>query len=70
MLDAVLGRLTFQQEDPAYADRLAQLKSVVAEKIAAADPAKVLGDPHVRGMVLQLWNDRGLQRLKARCANT
>jgi hypothetical protein len=70
MLDAVLGRLTFQQDDPSYAERLERLKSVIAEKIAAADPAKVLGDPHVRGMVLQLWNDRGIQRLKARCANT
>ena len=69
MLDAVLGRLTFQQDDPSYAERLERLKSVIAEKIAAADPAKVLGDPHVRGMVLQLWNDRGVRRLQARCEN-
>lgn len=66
MLDAVLARLTFQQDDPSYAERFERLKSVVAEKIAAADPAKVLGDPHVRGMVLQLWNDRGVRRLQAR----
>ncbi|NBO55204.1 MAG: hypothetical protein EBU84_11560 [Actinobacteria bacterium] len=66
MLDAVLARLMFQREDFGFDERYNQFKSHVAEKIAAADPAKVLGDPHLRGMVLQLWNDRGVKRLQSR----
>lgn len=66
MLDAVLARLMFQREDLGFDERYNQFKSHVAEKIAAADPAKVLGDPHLRGMVLQLWNDRGVKRLQSR----
>jgi hypothetical protein len=69
MLDAVLARLMFQQEDPSFAERMSQFKSVVAEKIAAADPKKAYGDLHIRGMVLQLWNEKGLMRLKTRAQN-
>lgn len=69
MLDAVLARLMFQQEDLSFTERYERLKSVVAERIAAADPAKVLGDPHLRSMVLQLWNDRGVNKLIARAKN-
>ena len=69
MLDAVLARLMFQQEDLSFTERYERLKSVVAERIAVADPAKVLGDPHLRSMVLQLWSDRGVNKLIARAKN-
>lgn len=69
MLDAVLARLMIQHEDDSFPERYERLKSVVAEKISAADPAAVLGDPHLRSMVLQLWNDRGVNKLIARAKN-
>jgi hypothetical protein len=69
MLDAVLARLSFQQEDLSYSERYERLKSVIAEKISQAPAAAVLGDPHLRSMVLQLWNDRGVKKLIARAQN-
>jgi len=69
MLDAVLARLSFQQEDPGYSDRYDMLVDQIGTKIAAADAKAVLGDPHLRSMVLQIWNERGINRLKARAAN-
>ncbi len=66
MLDAVLARLSFQQEDPGYSDRYETLVERIGEKIAAADAKVVLGDPHLRSMVLQIWNERGVKRLKSR----
>lgn len=69
MLDAVLARLLFQHEDLSFSERYERLKSVIAEKIAAAPAAEVLGDPHLRSMVLQLWNERGVKKLMARAEN-
>ena len=66
MLDAVLARLSFQQDDLSFTERFERLKSMIAEKIAAAPPAAVLGDPHLRSLVLQLWNERGVKKLQAR----
>lgn len=69
MLDAVLARLTFQQDDPSYHDRLEQLKSKAAAKIGALDPKVILGHPDLRGMVRQLWGERGVTRLTMRAEN-
>lgn len=69
MLDAVLARLTFQQDDPSYHDRLEQLKSKAAAKIGALDPKVILGHPDLRGMVRQLWGERGVTRLTVRAEN-
>lgn len=69
MLDAVLARLTFQQDDPSYHDRLEQLKSKAAAKIGAIDPKVILGHPDLRGMVRQLWGERGVTRLMVRAEN-
>lgn len=69
MLDAVLARLTFQQDDPSYHDRLEQLKSKAAAKIGAIDPKVILGHPDLRGMVRQLWGERGVTRLTVRAEN-
>ena len=69
MLDAVLARLTFQQDDPSYHDRLEQLKSKAAAKIGALDPKVILGHPDLRGMVRQLWGERGVTRLMVRAEN-
>ena len=69
MLDAVLARLTFQQDDPSYHDRLEQLKSKAAAKIGALQPKVVLGHPDLRGMVRQLWGERGVTRLAMRAEN-
>lgn len=69
MLDAVLARLTFQQDDPSYHDRLEQLKSKAAAKIGAIDPKVILGHPDLRGMVRQLWGERGVTRLTMRAEN-
>lgn len=66
MLDAVLARLSFQQDDPDYSQRLSRLRDAIAEQIAAADPAKVLGDPHLRSTVMQLWGEKGIFRLQTR----
>jgi hypothetical protein len=66
MMDAVLARITINRYDEAYTERMSAFREKLAEKIAAADATKVYGDPHLRSMVMQIWGDRGINRLKAR----
>lgn len=66
MMDAVLARITINRYDEAYSERMSAFREKLAEKIAAADATKVYGDPHLRSMVMQVWGDRGVNRLKAR----
>ena len=66
MMDAVLARITINRYDDSYAEKMSVFREKLAEKIAAADATKVYGDPHLRSMVLQVWGDRGVSRLKAR----
>jgi len=42
-----------------------ELKDRVADVIRLAESKKVLGDPHIRSMVWQLFGERGFNRLKS-----
>jgi len=69
MMDAVLARLMFQQDDPSYNDRFETFRHRLGEMLASCDAAKAFGDPHVRSLVLQVYGIRGVNRLKARAGN-
>jgi hypothetical protein len=64
LCDALLARYEIR-DDMDVPDRIDELKDRVAEFIRAADPAKVLGDPHVKSMVWKMFGDRGINRLKS-----
>ena len=66
MMDAVLARLSFQQEDPQYDDRYETFRHRLGEMLASCDAAKAYGDPHVRAMVMQVYGIRGVNRLASR----
>jgi len=66
MMDAILARLSFQQEDPHYNDRFETFRHRLGEMLAACDASKAYGDPHVRSMVLQVYGIRGVNRLASR----
>lgn len=66
MLDGILARITLQQEDPSFGDRMEAFRNRVAERLSACDPAAAYGDPHVRSMVMQIWGARGVAKLERR----
>jgi len=71
LCSALLARYTVDRDRIDYADRMQWLKERAASLIRSIDNsevAKLLGDPDLRGMVLQLWAMPGIRRLEARCA--
>ena len=65
LCDALLARYAMHSDEPEIAERIDALKGRVAEFIRMSEPKKVLGDPHIRSMVFQLFGERGINRLKA-----
>jgi hypothetical protein len=63
LCDAYLARLTMREADKDAWDRL---RDAAAAAIRDADPKDVLNDPHLVGMVRQLFGERGLERLRNR----
>jgi len=50
------------------AERTSWLKNYVGDILRSLDDAtEAYGDPHVRGMVRELWGELGVTKLKARC---
>jgi len=70
LCSALLARYTIDRDRIDFAERMQWLKERAAALIRSIDNsevAKVLGDPDLRGMVLQLWSMPGIRRLEARC---
>jgi len=65
LCDALLARYTIRAGDIDIEDRMEELKDRVADVIRLAEPKKILGDPHIRSMVWQLFGERGFNRLKS-----
>jgi hypothetical protein len=63
LCDAYLARLTMREADKDAWDRL---RDAAAAAIRDADAKDVLNDPHLVGMVRQLFGERGLGRLRNR----
>ena len=62
LCDAYLARLTFADDK----DAMDRLRDAAAAAIREADAKEVLNDPHLVGMVRQLFGERGLGRLRNR----
>ena len=65
LADAYLARITvgdWQQRR----ERTEWLKGQVGPLVREADPAAILGDPNLCGMVRELFGERGVQRLRDR----
>ena len=63
LCEAYLARLTMREPD---ADAMERVKDAAAAAIRDADPKEVIGNPHLAGMVRQLFGERGLGRLRER----
>jgi hypothetical protein len=67
LADAYLARIgvgDWQQR----AERTSWLKNYVGDILRSLDDAtEAYGDPHIRGMVRELWGEPGVTKLKARC---
>jgi hypothetical protein len=64
LCDAILARYQIRSGDIDIPDRIEELKDRIADLIKTANPAKVIGDPHIRSMIWQLFGDRGIKRLQ------
>jgi hypothetical protein len=65
LADAYLGRITVG----AWETRrmmMDELKGMIGGLVRECDPAAILGDPHVRGMIRHLYGEAGVTRLKRR----
>jgi crotonobetainyl-CoA:carnitine CoA-transferase CaiB-like acyl-CoA transferase len=62
LCDAYLARLTFSDDK----DAIERLRDAAAAALRIADAIEVLNDPHLVGMVRQLFGERGLGRLRER----
>ena len=62
LCDAYLARLTFSDDK----DAIERLRDAAAAALRIADAIEVLNDPHLVGMVRQLFGERGLERLRKR----
>jgi crotonobetainyl-CoA:carnitine CoA-transferase CaiB-like acyl-CoA transferase len=62
LCDAYLARLTFSDDK----DAIERLRDAAAAALRIADAIEVLNDPHLVGMVRQLFGERGLGRLRNR----
>ncbi len=65
LCDALLARYSAYADEPDILERIEALKPRVAEFIRMSDKTKVLGDPHLRSMVWQLFGKRGIDRLQS-----
>jgi hypothetical protein len=52
--------------DPPDRDAVERLREAAAAALRIADAIEVLNDPHLAGMVRQLFGERGLNKLKKR----
>ena len=64
LCEAYLARLTLS--DPPDRDAVERLREAAATALRIADAIEVLNDPHLAGMVRQLFGERGLERLRKR----
>ena len=64
LCEAYLARLTLS--DPPDRDAVERLRDAAAAALRIADAIEVLNDPHLVGMVRQLFGERGLGRLRNR----
>lgn len=63
LCEAYLARLGFREPDQ---DAIERLREAAAAALRVADAIEVLNDPHLVGMVRQLFGERGLGRLRDR----
>lgn len=63
LCDALLAIYLKRADESDTPERIEWLKGRVAELIRSANPKDVLGDPHIRSMVWQLYGERGIKRL-------
>jgi hypothetical protein len=66
LAEALLARYTVTEFDPDRLDKLEFLRGRVGDLIRESDPAKVVGDSGLCGMIRQLFGERGINRLKQR----
>lgn len=66
LCEALLARYVVQLDQPDMAERIDWLSGRIADFLREADAKKVLGEPHLRAMVLQLYGERGIKRLQSR----
>jgi hypothetical protein len=64
LCEAYLARLTLS--DPPDRDAVERLRDAAAAALRIADAIEVLNDPHLVGLVRQLFGERGLGRLRNR----
>ena len=65
LADAYLARISVGEWSQRE-ERTDWLKGHIGPLLREVDPKAIVGDPHLRGMVRQLWGERGVQRLKDR----
>lgn len=65
LADAYLARITVGDYSQRW-ERTDWLRSSIGPHVRAADPAAILGDPHLCGMIRQLWGEAGIIRLRTR----
>jgi hypothetical protein len=67
LADAYLARISVGEYSQ-RAERTDWLKGYIGPLMRQADPKAVLGDPHLTGMVRQLWGEAGVIRLRDKVA--
>ena len=65
LADAYLARI-WVGEWSQREERTDWLKGYIGPLLREVDPKAIVGDPHLCGMVRQLWGERGVQRLRDR----
>ena len=67
LADAYLARISVGEYSQ-RAERTDWLKGYIGPLIRQADPKAIVGDPHLTGMVRQLWGEAGVTRLRDKVA--
>ena len=67
LCDAYLARISVGEYSQ-RAERTDWLKGYIGPLIRQADPKAIVGDPHLTGMVRQLWGEAGVTRLRDKVA--
>lgn len=66
LADALLARYLVNPDSATLVDRIEHLREQTGQLIRECDPREVVGDPRLSSMVLYLFGDRGLNRLRNR----
>jgi hypothetical protein len=68
LCEALLARYTIDP-DPDTPERMEWLKQVASMHIRACDPKDIWNDPHVLGMIRQLFGEPGYRRIRERATH-